>query len=438
LIDEFRHRISELNISKDSKILLALSGGVDSVVLFNLLIKTKIKFSVAHCNFCLRGSSSDLDEEFAKNLCDIRNIKFYSKKFNTENYAKIKKISIQMSARDLRYSWFDELRIKYNYDYVMTAHHKNDSIETFLIKLVRGSGIFGLTGISNSQYIVRPLIYFEKEQLLNYAKKNKIKFREDLSNNDSKYVRNKIRNEIIPILKEINPSVVQSIGNTIERARKTSFIYSDYLKQKKSELIRKSDDVHIIEIDDLIKLKHYELILFEIISDFGFNDLKSVSRSLRSPSGREFFNENYYMVKDRSQLIISKKINKFLLYVSLETRSLFEKKIKFKIIDSKKMDSLIFNKNKKYLLLDFEKLEFPLTLRSWKKGDIFIPSGMKGKKKVSDYFIDNKFSLIEKKKAKLLVSGKNIIGIVGHRADDRYKLVQLTKKAYIVESHFEL
>ena len=231
-----------------------------------------------------------------------------------------------MSARDLRYSWFDELRIKYNYDYIMTAHHKNDSIETFLLKLIRGSGIFGLTGISNSQHIVRPLIDFEKEQLLNYAKKNKIKFRDDLSNNDSKYVRNKIRNEIIPIMKEINPSVVQSIGSTIERAKKTSFIYSDFLKKKKSELIRKSDDVHVIEIDDLIKLKHYELILFEIISEFGFNDLKSVLRSLRSPSGREFFNENYYMVKDRSQLVISKKINKLFVYVSLETRFLFEKK----------------------------------------------------------------------------------------------------------------
>lgn len=438
MIEVFRHKINELKIGKDSKVLLALSGGVDSVVLFNLLVETKIKFSVAHCNFCLRGASSDLDEEFVKSLCDLRNIKFYSKKINTEKYSKTKKISIQMSARDLRYSWFDELRIKYNYDYIMTAHHKNDSIETFLIKLIRGSGIFGLTGISNSKNIIRPLIDFEKEKLLKYAKKNKIKFREDLSNSDSKYIRNKIRNEIIPIMKEINPSVVQSIGSTIERAKKTSFIYSEFIKQKKSELVRKFDDVHVIEIDDLIKLKHYELILFDIISEFGFNDLHSVLRSLTSRSGREFFNENYYMVKDRSQLIISKKINKLLVYVTLETRFLFEKKVKFKIFDAKKMDSFSFNKNKKYLLLDFEKLEFPLTLRSWKNGDVFIPSGMKGKKKVSDYFIDNKLSLIEKKKAKLLVSGKNIIGIVGHRADDRYKLVQLTKKAYIVESHFEL
>ena len=215
----FKRNLNKCGVKKKSHILLALSGGVDSMVLLNLLMKTGISFSIAHCNFCLRGDESDIDEAFVRSLSDQYKIKLYVKSFDTKAFANKSKISTQMAARLLRYDWFHTLKKKYNFCYIATAHHCTDSIETVLINLIRGTGISGLHGINNLPHLIRPLLNFQKKDILNYAKKNAINYREDSSNKEDKYIRNKVRNKIIPIMEEINPNVLNSISSTIMRLK---------------------------------------------------------------------------------------------------------------------------------------------------------------------------------------------------------------------------
>ena len=431
---KFKKQLQTLVIKKKSKILLAVSGGVDSMVLFDLLCNLNIEFEVAHCNFSLRHKESDEDQFFIENICKENNIKLHLKKINTKQYARKNKMSIQMAARKIRYEWFRKLTKQYDIDFIFTAHHADDSIETFFINLIRGSGVKGLKGIQlASNDLIRPLINFSKSDLYDYANKNKVEFREDSSNLNDYYVRNKIRNKMIPLLESINPGFKFSILKTIQNINTIENIYSQFIAEKKKSLLKKKDGEYQINISVLLNELHPKQLLYEIISDFGFSDIDAVFGALNSDSGREFFSLHFYMVKDRENLIISKNLFQDSQLITETTKTISQPyKISFKSL--KLSDKKISKQNYNQLYLDYSKLTFPLLLRPWVDGDRFIPLGMKNFKKISDYFIDKKFSLIQKKKALLLISNGDIICIINERIDDRYKLVENSKKVYIVST----
>lgn len=417
---------------KKSSFLLAVSGGVDSMVLLNLFTVSNINFSVAHCNFSLRGEDSDEDEKFVKSICDKLGINFFVKKFNTKKTSFDEKISIQMAARELRYEWFNDLVNKNKIDNIVTAHHFNDNIETILFNIARGTGISGLKGIEKKQNkLIRPLLSFTKNQILDYANKNKIEFREDLSNEDEKYKRNKIRKSIIPDFQNVNPGFIESMYNTIENFKSAENIYLKFIENEKKRCTTYVDQVLKIDIALLSKSIEPKTVLFEIIKEFGFIDIDSIFNVIDAGSGKIFYSKKYFLVKNRNKLCISKLITERILEISKEEKNIKDPiKMSLKLVGNFKLTEV---KNKKVAVLNYDKLEFPLILRNWKEGDWFIPSGMKGKKKLSDYFIDNKFSLIEKKRCFVLCSNNDIVWIVGHRIDERYKFVDGLEKAYICQ-----
>tara|TARA_B100000579_G_scaffold221301_1_gene180997 strand:+ start:9922 stop:11223 length:1302 start_codon:yes stop_codon:yes gene_type:complete len=429
--NDFLNQLQQNGVCQGDHILLAVSGGVDSMVLMDLLYKTKYQFSIAHCNFCLRGADSDADQAFVESMSQYIQIPIFIKKFDTKKYAKQHKISIQMAARDLRYSWFKELMTTHAFNFLATAHHLNDSVETMLINLIRGTGIAGLHGIEDGlNNLIRPLLSLKKGDIINYAQKNNIEYREDVSNIDNKYIRNKIRNQIIPLMQEINPNVIDSVGDTISKLRAVEGIYNNVLSEKKSKLLIRREHEYVINIKNLLKELSPKQLLYEIISDFGFYDVDRVFRSLYSESGREFFNSDFYMIKDRFELIISEHIVNEHCIVYEHTKSA---EIPFKINFKTSLSPIgIDFSNNMQIHIDYSKLVFPLLIRPWEKGDRFIPLGMRNFKKISDYFIDHKFSLIKKKKTRLLISNNQIVCIIGERLDDRFKLVETSKKVYIV------
>ena len=429
----FLQKLQDLNISKKNKILLAVSGGADSMVLMDLLYKSNYLFSIAHCNFSLRGYESDGDEKFVIHYAKSRSIEYFSKRFKTNDFAKKNKISIQMAARKLRYDWFRVLQQKHHFQYIATAHHLNDSVETLLMNLIRGTGIAGLHGIRTFDHIIRPLYNFEKKDILEYAKKNGIEYRSDSSNVENKYIRNKIRNNIVPLMKEINPNVIEAIGKTISRINDVESLYKQIIDYKKQKLLIKQHNEFRVNVPLLLKEVSSKQILYEIISEFGFSDLEAVFKSLNSDSGKEFMSPNYYMVKDRESLIISPYLDDYNLMVSRTTKMItYPMPIFFSVTSAKDIDTKSVD-GKKNIYIDYAKLKFPLLLRPWQKGDRFMPLGMTKTQKVSDYFINNKFSLIQKKRTLLLISDNCIVCILGERLDDRFKLVEDSKKAYIVK-----
>ena len=430
--NKFLEDLSNIVDYKKFSFLLAVSGGVDSMVLLNLFTVSNINFSVAHCNFSLRGEDSDKDEKFVKSICDKLGINFFVKKFNTKKTAFDEKISIQMAARELRYEWFNDLVNKNKIDNIVTAHHFNDNIETVLFNIARGTGISGLKGIEKKQNrLIRPLLNFTKNQVLDYANKNKIEFREDLSNEDEKYKRNKIRKSIIPEFQNVNPGFIESMYATIENFKSAENIYLKFIENEKKRCTNYVDEVLKIDIGLLRKSIEPKTVLFEIIKEFGFIDIDSIFNVIDAGSGKSFYSKKYFLVKNRNKLCISKLIKDRIIEISKEKNNIKDPiKMSLKFVDNFKLNEI---KNKKVAVLNYDKLEFPLTIRTWKEGDWFIPSGMKGKKKLSDYFIDNKFSLIEKKRCFVLCSNNEIVWIVGHRIDERYKFVDGLEKAYICQ-----
>ena len=395
--NNFIKHLREIVDYKNCSFLLAISGGVDSLVLFNLFKEYSLNFSVAHCNFLLRGKSSDDDELFVKEICERFNHEVYLKKFDTKKIASKSSVSIQMAARKLRYNWFNDLLNKHKFDYLVTAHHFNDSVETIFLNIARGTGITGLKGIPiRENKTIRPLLIFTKNEIIDFAKKNRIKFRNDISNNN-----------------------FQSVEN----------IYSDFIHNEKKRCCISNGDILIINIKALMISIEPKTVLFEIVNDYGFKDIDSIYNVIDSQSGKSFYSKNYLLIRDRDNICISKLLSKQNIKIT-DSCTLINYPIEMSLELDRKFN---FNnkKTKNSAILSYNKLKFPLTLRNWEIGDWFIPSGMKGKKKLSDYFIDNKFSLIEKQKCYVLCSNKNIVWIVGHRVDERYKFVEGEEKAYI-------
>lgn len=415
-----------------AKFLLCVSGGEDSAVMTNLFYISKLNFGIAHCNFKLRNNSSDKDALFVKEMAYNYNVHFFTKAFDTKKYATSHKISIEMAARKLRYNWFEEIRKTNNFDYIVTAHHANDVAETVLINLIRGTGIRGLTGIPvRNRNIVRPLLNFSKNEISEFSKTNNIKFRDDESNYNTQIFRNKIRHEVIPVLEELNPVVVQTILNNSLRFTEINSIYQSAVKKFEKKYLQKQGDIYSIPFKKIKNKKGLHSYLFEILKKFGFanKEVDSLIDSFDSISGKSFYSKTHYLLKDRKYLYIKPLKNTDKKYFLIEKgNEIYMKPIYLKLKYFDYTSNFNIDKRKNNVCLDFDKLVFPLILRKWEKGDYFFPLGMRGKKKISDFFTDNKYSLIDKENSWLLESDGKIVWIIGERMDNRFKLTSNTKK----------
>jgi tRNA(Ile)-lysidine synthase len=430
------HIITNFPYLKGKKLLIAISGGLDSVVLTHLLFKQKFNLSLAHCNFDLREMDSNLDELFVKKLADQMNLTFFSKKFNTKQFAKKNNLSIQLAARNLRYGWFKNLLESEKLDFVLTAHHANDNIETFLINCIRGTGISGLTGIPlRNGNIIRVLLPFTRAEILQYAKENAITWREDLSNAELKYTRNKIRHQIIPLLKEINPNFLTSFNKTIQNLQMTRQIVEDTVNDLKQSIFSEEDEIQKINIEKLKKLKDPKAYLFELLKSYEFSEWNDINNLMDAQSGKQIVSKSHRIIKNRDFLLLSKReLNdkKEQQYLIKDSQTgLVKEDIKLKLIRSKFLDQN--NVSEKTAFVDWDKLTFPLLVRKWQKGDYFYSLGMVGKKKLSKFFKDQKLSLIEKEKIWLLCSGDHVVWVIGKRLDDRFKITNQTKNILKIE-----
>lgn len=427
-----KHLQKKFPFIKNKQLLIAVSGGIDSVVLTHLFHQLGYKCTLAHCNFNLRNKESDLDEEFVIELGKQLDMPVETIKFDTINYAEEKKISIQMAARKLRYDWFQQLIKKNNLNYVFTAHQKDDVLETFLINFTRGTGLDGLTGIPEiNENILRPLLIFSREDVTNYAAENKIIWREDLSNSSTKYFRNKIRHTIVPILKELNPNLLKSFDNTLLNLKESQTLVKDRIRSLKNHVITYESDGSVkISITKILELNNPKAHLYELLKPYGFTSWKDVINLLEAQSGKQIFTPSHRLIKNRDELILTtfteeSKGN----YLINEQTVCIDSPISLKFSRIAKMENL----DNKTACIDKNLLKYPLTVRKWEKGDYFYPIGMHGKKKLSKYFKDEKLSLLEKEKTWLLCSDNEIVWVIGKRLDNRYKTSDKTTNILKVE-----
>lgn len=437
MLENFKsHLQQKLPFLLKSKVIIAISGGIDSVVLAHLCKSMNLNFALAHCNFNLRDEESDVDEAFVLDLAEDLNVEVFVQNFDTEAYAKDFKRSIQMAARELRYNWFAELAEQLKFDYILTAHHADDNLETFLINFTRGTGLNGLTGIPmKNENIVRPLLPFSRQEIEAYAKENQIKWREDSSNSSRKYLRNKLRHEVVPILKEINPQLLDSFQNTLDNLNATSEIVAEGVDAVANKAIVSLDEDDVFfKVSEFKNLKNPKAYLFELLNEFGFTEWNDVVNLLDAQSGKQVFSSTHRLVKHRDYLILSEKKSKATKSVTLSEAEVKNSKVKIPlgILFFDEADAVKENSNTT-IYVDKDKLNFPLGLRIWKEGDVFHPLGMKGKKKVSKYLKDEKLSLIEKEKTWVLTSNNDIVWIVGKRADERFKVTNKTEQILKVE-----
>lgn len=423
------------NIEK-AKFLLACSGGIDSMALLFAFKKLNLNFGVAHCNFQLRGVESDLDEELVKNSCN--DIPFHLNKIDIKKYQEEHNASTQMAARETRYNWFNELANQHSYDYIVTAHHLNDQIETFFINLSRGTGIEGLTGINEfNGKIYRPMLTISRTEIELFTKQNNISYREDESNSSLKYKRNKIRHELIPLFKELNPSFEETMLNNFSILENTNKIYQKTINSVlSSELIQTKNTDFYISINKLLSTNQPQHFLFEYIRRFNFNSAQSNSIinviNANYTPGKLFVSDSYKLLIDREHLIISPKkaVKKDIVKVKKEDKIVtYPIKLSFSIIPNKGIE---INPNKNLAYLDLDTISFPLEIRKWKQGDYFYPLGMTNKKKLSDFFIDNKLSILEKEATYVLTSNDDIVWVVGQRVSNKHKITSGTDNILLI------
>jgi len=427
MFEDFLQYIKDQKLChKNDRILLALSGGIDSVVMFHLFIRAGYSIGVAHCNFKLRGTDSDADELFVKKLSEKNEIPVFIKKFDTRTYAEEHGLSIQMAARELRYDWFKVLIKEHKYSSIATAHHLNDNVETILFNLIKGTGLKGLTGIpSKINNLIRPLLFAERQQIEQYAKEMNLEYREDQSNLNIKYHRNFIRNKIIPLLEQINPGFVQTSELTLERLSETQKIIENLIESKRNEFMTLKDD-NIYLKRDFFKKENSSILLYEVIKPWGFkyDQARSLIRGYStSESGKLYYSKTHVLNLDRNFMIItSLKDQSDLEYQWFYQSSILETVFGKFFIQKIEKGKEIITDDPNIEYFDFDKVSFPLIVRSWKKGDWFVPLGMKGKKKLSDFMIDRKIPVNLKKRIAIILSGNSIIWIVGYQIDERYKL----------------
>lgn len=438
-VREFIHK--ENLIPNNTKVIVGLSGGMDSMVLLDILILLGYRCTAAHCNFHLRGEESDRDENFVKKWCKSIDIPFTSINFDTKQYAVDRKISIEMAARELRYNWFETLRRHHQANFIAVAHHKDDSVETVLLNLIRGTGIKGLTGISpKNGYIVRPLLGISRSEIEKYISERDIPYVTDSTNNEDLYLRNALRLNVLPILEKLNPSVKDTIYRTSKNVTEAEKVYSDSIQKA----IKKAFNDNKIDINVLKHTASPRSVLFELLTPYNFtpSTIEDISESINSISGKIFFsergsyseNKKYRLIKDRNFFLfeeVKEKCEEDETYSIEEGIREINSPINLKIKELRAPVEIKYNRH--FLYVDAEKIKYPLKLRKWRTGDWFIPFGMRGRKKLSDYFTDRKFSLKDKDDAWILTSSEDIVWIVGERNDDRFRITEDTKKIIIIE-----
>jgi tRNA(Ile)-lysidine synthase len=430
-----QHLFKNYPFLKDKKLLIAVSGGLDSMTLTHLMYQLNLDIALAHCNFKLRGNESDADELFVRNYAIKNNIPFFTTHFDTTKIAEKNKISIQMAARDLRYEWFNKILNKHQYQFLITAHHLDDMFETFLINLSRGTGLDGLVGIPQiNEKIIRPLLIFTREDISLYAQKESIDWREDQSNLTIKYHRNKIRHKVVPILKELNPSLLSSFQNTLNHLKNSQEILLNHINDIKDQIIikeAKSNNENIIlkiVIEKLNRLSHPKNYLFEILKNYGFTEWDDVANLGNAQTGKMVLSKTHRLIKDRDYLLLTlcpitntEELNKNKYEILPNTKSI-SKPIKMKFQSMNPSNINLKSDTENCIIVDKDLLKFPLVLRKWEKGDYFYPFGLEGTKKLSKFFKDEKYSLPQKENAWLLCSENQIVWVVGKRPDNRFRV----------------
>jgi tRNA(Ile)-lysidine synthase len=438
MIEELKEFIYENKlITNSDRILCAVSGGIDSMVMAHLFVKLQADIGIAHCNFNLRGKESDGDEELVRQFAVTHNIPFYTVKFETKKYAFENHISVQMAARDLRYNWFEEIRVNHNFSLISVAHNLNDNVETFLINLTRGTGIGGLTGMKpKNNCIIRPLLFASRNKIAVYCKENLIDFREDKSNADTKYTRNKIRHSIIPKFLEINPSFENTIIDTSERLNEINEIVTDYIIKTRNEISISNGDTIVYRIKSLQSLSPQLTMLFELFRPYGIRkgQLEDLVKLIDGRTGTRLFTDDYRVFKNRTDLVVSKKNNdtgNFFVINSVEDFTNYKYCVSAEIININ--SGFIMPESSETACLDAKKVSFPMVIRKWKHGDNFYPLGMKQKKKLSDYFIDKKYSVLEKEQCMILESQGSIVWLINDRIDNRFRITKSTTEILILK-----
>ncbi|MBE9585596.1 tRNA lysidine(34) synthetase TilS [Mucilaginibacter sp. JRF] len=420
-----------------NSILLAVSGGIDSVLLARLFSAAGYSFGIAHCNFGLRGSEADADQQFCLDLATQLGVPFHTINFDTTQYANAHKISIQMAARELRYNWFEQIRQQYNYRLIALGHHKNDTIETILLNLTRGTGIAGLHGIlPKNGVLVRPLLFLTREEIAAIVKAEDIAYVEDSSNASTKYARNKLRHEVVPKLRELNPNLENTFDNNLRHFRQLEELLELKVAEVRHDLfIPHNDEIHIA-VDAVKALQPQQLLLYKLLQPYGFTEpvVDDVIASLDAQSGKWFASATHRLTVDRGKLILVENIT-----ASTETVIINETdhEVRFdgqRIAILHDDSPLIVKDNPFAVSVDADKLIYPLSIRHWQQSDYFYPLGMKTRKKLSDFFINLKIPLHKKQQKPLLVNGNgDIMWVAGYRPDERYKVSHNTKKVTIFE-----
>ncbi len=453
LFNRFINNVQNENLfQKKDLLIVAVSGGVDSIVLCELCYRAGFNFEIAHCNFQLRGEESERDEKFVKTIGERYNKKVFIKKFDTEIYCGEHKVSIQVGARELRYKWFDELLNEIAGDsthdaskptpasistYLLTAHHANDNIETLLMNFFKGTGIKGLRGILPKQgKIIRPLLFAKKEEIISFANENHLSFVEDSSNISDKYTRNFFRNQLIPSVQKIFPTVEDNLVDNIARFKDIQVLYNESIDLNKKKLMEyKGEEVHI-PILKLLKTKAVHTVIYEILKDYNFtsHQVADVLHLLKSDSGKYISSPTHKIIRNRKWLILAAHNNPESSVIIINET---DKAISFAkgnlIFEKTETANHKINGDDCTALLDADAITFPLILRKWKQGDYFYPLGMMKKKKLSKFFIDQKMSLTDKENVWILESNKKIIWIIKKRIDERFKIQASTKNAIKIQ-----
>lgn len=448
-MDDLLHRFNlflkkERLLDGQFGLFLAVSGGIDSVVLCELFHRVGYPFSIVHCNFQLRGEESERDEQFVQALAKVYGVEFHLRRFDTESYREKYKVSVQMAARELRYQWFNDLAaqamsVSGNVFFVATAHHRDDNVETVLMNFFKGTGIAGLRGMKpKSGRIIRPLLFAEKEEIIAFARENALAYVEDSSNATDKYTRNFIRHQIIPVVRKVYPTVLENISHSINYFRDIEVLYNESVESYRKNLLEMDGNDVIISVNKLSNVDPLETVVYEIFKDYGFTagQTGEIVALLRSGSGKYVLSSSHRVLRHRNKLIISALQNsdERLILIGEQHREVDFTHGRL-LISKKTMETDFphFPASGSIAYLDSKEIEYPLLLRRWRKGDYFYPLGMQKKKKLSRFFIDQRISLAEKEKIWVIETNGKIVWVINHRIDNRFRITSTTKDALVIE-----
>ena len=431
MINRFTSYITDNRLFEATdRVLLAISGGIDSMVMWRLFEESRYNFAIAHCNFQLRGDESEADEQLVRQVAEETGARLYVSRFETREHAALTGKSIEMAARDLRYNWFEEIRLTQGFHCIATAHHQDDLLETFFVNLVRKTGIKGLTGFRpKSGNLIRPMLFTCRQEIEHWAKFHDIAYRTDHTNNELIFQRNFIRHQVIPSLEQLNPAFRRNLAETMSNLRETEDFYFDEVNRQIRKIAVQDTDETEIYLPGLLRLTFPRQVLFEWMSRFGFNPatVESVFQGLNKEPGRLFFSKTHRLVIDRSKLIVTSipESTRDVFYIEREDMEITQPL--HLTLERFNPDKYVIPDDPSVASLDDSLLEYPLVIRKWQQGAYFQPLGMKGFKKISDFFVDQKFSIPEKEDTWIIYSADKVVWITGHRIDNRFRITGQTR-----------